>query len=92
MLYREQPRENSGAVTEASLSAQAQRLGLDVTRFRTDLADPAIARAVADDQAAGTRIGVTGVPSFVIGDQLIFGAQPTATFEQAIDAALARAR
>ena len=92
VLYREQPRENSGAVTEASLSAQAQRLGLDVTRFRADLADPALARAVADDQAAGTRIGVTGVPSFVIGDQLIFGAQPTATFEQAIDAALARAR
>ena len=92
VLYREQPRENSGAVTEASLTAQAQRLGLDVTRFRSDLADPAIARAVDDDQAAGTRIGVTGVPSFVIGDQLIFGAQPTATFEQAIDAALARAR
>jgi protein-disulfide isomerase len=104
VLYREQPRENSGAVTEASLTAQAQRLGLDVTRFRADLADPAIARAVDDDQAAGTRLGVTGVPSFVIaGDaaersstvepaQLIFGAQPTATFEQAIDAALARAR
>jgi protein-disulfide isomerase len=104
VLYREQPRENSGAVTEASLSAQAQRLGLDVTRFRADLADPAIARAVADDQAAGTRIGVTGVPSFVIagegaqrsptGDapQLVVGAQPTATFESAIDDALARAR
>lgn len=92
VLYREQPAENSGAVTEASLTAQAQRLGLDVNRFRTDLADPAIARAVADDQAAGSRIGVTGVPSFLMGDQLIFGAQPTATFEQAIDAALARAR
>ena len=92
VLYREQPRENSGAVTEASLTAQAQRLDLDVTRFRTDLADPVIARAVDDDQAAGTRLGVTGVPSFVIGDQLIFGAQPTATFEQAIDAALARTR
>jgi protein-disulfide isomerase len=92
VLYREQPRENSGAVTEASVTAQARALGLDVDRFRADLADPAIARAVADDQAAGTRIGVTGVPSFVIGDQLIFGAQPTATFEQAIDAALARAR
>ncbi len=104
LLYREQPRENSGAVTEASLTAQAQQLGLDVPRFRADLADPAIARAVADDEAAGSRIGVTGVPSFVIaGDRaqrsstsgsspLIFGAQPTATFQQAIDAALARAR
>ena len=102
VLYREQPRENSGAVTEASLTAQAQRLGLDMTRFRADFADPAVARAVADDQAAGSRIGVTGVPSFVIardgaqaggpatGD-LIFGAQPTTTFEQAIDAALSRA-
>jgi protein-disulfide isomerase len=92
VLYREQPRENSGAVTEASLTAQAQGLGLDVDRFRADFADPAIARAVSDDEAAGARIGVNGVPSFVMGDQLIFGAQPTATFEQAIDAALARAR
>ncbi|MDL5158867.1 DsbA family protein [Actinomycetospora termitidis] len=91
-LYRDQRAENRGEVTEATLTDEAARLGLDVPRFRQDLADPAIARAVADDQALGSRLGVGGVPSFVIGDQLIFGAQPLPTFQQALDGALARDR
>ncbi|MFC5061749.1 DsbA family protein [Actinomycetospora atypica] len=91
-LYAEQPAENRGEVTEGSLTALAGRLGLDVPRFRQDLADPAIADAVAADQELGSRLGVGGVPSFVIGEQLIFGAQPAATFRQALDATLARTR
>jgi protein-disulfide isomerase len=91
-LYRDQPPENRGQVTTASLTALAGRLGLDVPRFQRDLADPAIAQAVTADQALGSRLGVGGVPSFVIGDQLIFGAQPQATFEQAINQALAGRR
>ena len=91
-LYREQPAENRGEVTEESLTALAGRLGLDVPRFRQDFADPAIADAVAADQELGSRLGVGGVPSFVVGEQLIFGAQPVATFRQAVDAALARTR
>ncbi|MCD2187919.1 DsbA family protein [Actinomycetospora soli] len=91
-LYTDQAPENRGEVTEASLTALAARLGLDVPRFRADLADPRIADDVAADQQLGSRLGVGGVPSFVVGDQLIFGAQPLPTFQQAIDAALARAR
>lgn len=91
-LYRDQPAENRGEVTDASLTALAGRLGLDVARFERDYADPRITQAVAADQQLGARLGVGGVPSFVIGDQLIFGAQPLATFQQAIDAALARSR
>ncbi|GLZ48836.1 hypothetical protein Acsp06_50210 [Actinomycetospora sp. NBRC 106375] len=91
-LYRDQPPENRGEVTDASLSALAGRLGLDVPRFERDYADPQIARAVTDDQQLGARLGVGGVPSFVIGDQLIFGAQPLGTFRQAIDGALAGSR
>ncbi len=91
-LYADQPAENRGLVTDASLAATATRLGLDVDRFRRDYADPAIAAAVAADQDEGARLGVGGVPSFVVGDRLIFGAQPLSTFQQALDAALAGAR
>jgi protein-disulfide isomerase len=91
-LYADQPAENRGLVTDASLEATAGRLGLDVDRFRRDAADPAIADAVRADQEEGARLGVGGVPSFVVGDQLIFGAQPLTTFQQALDAALARTR
>lgn len=88
-LYAGRPAENAGAVTDASLATTADRLGLDPARFRADYADPAIAQAVADDQRLGASLGVGGVPSFVIDDRLVFGAQPAATFEQVIDAALA---
>jgi len=91
-LYRDQPGENRGAFTEASLAATAAELGLDVDRFRRDAADPAIADAVTADQELGTRLGVGGVPSFVVGDRLIFGAQPLPTFTAALDDALARSR
>lgn len=49
-LYRDQARENTGAVTGASLSATAARLGLDVPRFQRDDANPAIAAAVTADR------------------------------------------
>ena len=91
-LYRDQPPENRGDVTPDTLAATAARLGLDVERFRRDLADPGIAAAVSADQELGARLGVGGVPSFVVGDQLIFGAQPLPTFTTALDAALARTR
>lgn len=85
-LYRQQGRENSGAVTDASLAATARSLGLDLARFQRDYADPAIAAQVSDDRELGAALGVTGVPSFVIGGQMIVGAEPLATFHQAIDA------
>lgn len=91
-LYRDHPPENTGAVTAASLAATAARLGLDVPRFNRDYANPALTAEVAADQQAGARIGITGVPSFVIGDQLIVGAQPVVAFQQVIDAALTRGR
>jgi protein-disulfide isomerase len=40
------------------------------------------------DKAEGSSMGVTGTPAFVIGTQLISGAQPYATVKAAIEAAL----
>ncbi len=91
-LYRNQPPENSGALTEASLAETARGLGLDPARFAGDFADPAIAAEVDRDQGDGARLGVTGVPSFLINGQLVVGAQPVAAFRQVIDGALARVR
>lgn len=87
-LYREQSPENSGALTQESLTAKARGLGLDTRRFSRDVADPDIAAQVDRDQRAGARLGITHVPSFLINGAAIFGTQPTAVFDQAIDAAL----
>ncbi|MDQ2706648.1 MAG: DsbA family protein [Actinomycetota bacterium] len=91
-LYRNQPPENSGALTEASLAETARGLGLDPARFAGDFADPAITAQVDRDQDDGARLGVTGVPSFLINGQLVVGAQPVAAFRQVIDGALAHVR
>jgi protein-disulfide isomerase len=91
VLYREQAAENSGALTEASLTAMARGLGLDADRFARDLADPTIAAAVDQDQHEAARLGITHVPSFLVNGGALFGAQPLATFRQAIDAALTEA-
>lgn len=91
MLFRNQPPENSGALTEASLTSTAANLGLDRERFERDVDDPAIAAAVERDQQDGARLGITRVPSFLINGSFLFGPQPVVTFRQAIDDALARA-
>lgn len=85
-LYHQQGRENSGAITGESLTATARGLGLDVARFQRDFADPAIAAQVSADRELGAALRVNAVPSFVVGGQMIVGAEPLATFQQAIAA------
>ncbi|WP_028933102.1 DsbA family protein [Pseudonocardia spinosispora] len=91
VLYAQQKSENSGALTSAYLTGIAGQLGLDQRRFAADMADPAIAKQVAADQAEGGRLGVTGTPTVIINGDLMSGAQPLADYRQAIDAAYAKA-
>ena len=41
------------------------------------------------DITEGAKVGISGTPSFVIGDELIVGAQPIDAFRKVIDAQLA---
>lgn len=90
-LYANQHPVNSGALTESYLVGLARRLGLNTARFRADMTSPATAHAVKADLQQGTALGINGTPAFLIGPTPVFGAQPTATFEKVINAALARA-
>jgi protein-disulfide isomerase len=67
----------------------AGQLGLDVAAFRTCLADPAIAKAVRDQQAAGAAAGVSGTPTTFVNDKKVVGAQPASIFDEVIAAELA---
>ena len=51
---------------DADLRHESERLGLDLTRFESDLLDPAIATRVDRDVESGTRSGVDGTPSLFI--------------------------
>lgn len=78
-------------MTEQSLMAMARNAGLDVDRFVADLADPAIADAVERDRSDARQLGITHVPSFLVNDELLIGAQSLDTLRRVIDAAAVKA-
>jgi Na+:H+ antiporter, NhaA family len=55
---------NGGRFAEPDLAALAQRLGLDVERFRAELAAGTHTARVAHDAEAARAAGVTGTPAF----------------------------
>ena len=86
-MYADQLPPNSGNLDEDYLASVAEDIGLDVDRFREDMASPEVERAVQEDFAEGQAIGVTGTPAFVINGVPVIGAQPTEVFEQTIEKA-----
>jgi protein-disulfide isomerase len=50
----------------ADLRRYAERISLDLTRFESDLVDPAVAARVERDVDSGARSGVDGTPSLFI--------------------------
>ncbi|MBL8030632.1 MAG: DsbA family protein [Candidatus Doudnabacteria bacterium] len=79
----------------ADLKKYAETLGLNKgtfgfakNKFNQCLDNKETLQAVQGDMTAGTSYGVTGTPTFFIGGKIIVGAQPFATFEQAIEEAL----
>lgn len=91
-MYADQPPPNSGQVDEAYLVDVAERIGLDVPRFRKDLFSGDVAAAVAKDFREGLSRGVNGTPAFFLNGQMIVGAQPLDVFVRAIEQAAAKAR
>jgi protein-disulfide isomerase len=73
--------------------ALAEEAGVkDLDRFMKDLDGKAARDAVAKDQEQAYGIGATSTPSFLINGRPIAGAQPDATFNQAIEAAAEQAK
>ena len=65
-------------------------LKLDAVKYGQCVADPATAKAVRDDTAAGEAAGVDGTPAFYINGVRLTGAQPAEAFEAIIGPELAR--
>ena len=63
-----------GQMTEARVMQIADDIGFDVERLKADMALPEIDQTIERNLALARALGITGTPSFVIGDQLIPGA------------------
>jgi predicted DsbA family dithiol-disulfide isomerase len=89
-LYRGYFSEGRSVFDRESLVELAHDAGIDRDTARAALAEGRYAAAVRDDIEAAQRIGVTGVPFFVIdGRYGISGAQPPAAFLEALTTATA---
>lgn len=75
----------AGPVTSATIAAAARATGVDLSR-PDGRADEEIARNLA----MANRLGMTGTPSWVIGDRVLSGALPLDQLKDAVASARAR--
>lgn len=67
---------NQKNLSENYLISYAEKIGLDVEQFKKDLNDKDIEAKVMEDIAQGKKLGITGTPTFFIGDTKLVGAVP----------------
>lgn len=76
-----------GPVSDASLSAAARAAGLDYAQLTRTAEAPAVEDAIRANLELMRPLGMTGTPSWVIGDRVIVGAQSLDELRAAVKAA-----
>ncbi len=74
----------SGRASEQTAMALAVTLGGDEAALRKEMENPDIAAQVRVTYDLADRLNITGTPSFVIGDQVVFGAVGKDALQQKI--------
>jgi predicted DsbA family dithiol-disulfide isomerase len=64
----------SGRPDAATIEAAARTAGLDLARARQDIADPRVAGEIERNLEFARQLGISGTPSWVIGDEFHAGA------------------
>ena len=91
-MYNKQDAENGGWGNKDDVIALTKPIsGIDADKVAKlmDSKKNDYTKLIAADKTEASSMGIDGTPGFIIGKQLIAGAQPTATFTLAIDALLA---
>jgi protein-disulfide isomerase len=81
--------ENQGSLGDAFYVEAATKLGLDVEKFKTDMASPEVEAQVKADQEQGEKNGIQGTPGFFVNGVAVKGAYPLDHFKGIIDRLLA---
>jgi protein-disulfide isomerase len=86
MLYEAQSEPDG--LERVNLDNLADKLGLDMARFKAALDQHIHQAKVQEDTDAANTIGINGTPAFVINDYYLSGAQPAPAFKKLIKRAL----
>ncbi|MBF9041808.1 thioredoxin domain-containing protein [Rhodobacterales bacterium HKCCE4037] len=71
-------------VTELSLARLASDLGYDSEAIFAAMDDPLVEATINYNRDLGGRMGITGTPSFVFGDQMVQGYVPLANMQEIV--------
>ncbi len=77
--------ENQSALDEASLTGYAERLGLDVERFKADYAAPELRTRAQSEAAAAEKFGAHSTPTFMMNGKLHVGWGSWMSFRQDVE-------
>jgi protein-disulfide isomerase len=66
--------ESTGQANEASALRTAEKVGLDMSKLKKDMASPAVQKELDDTQALAKKLGIQGTPYFLVADRIIPGA------------------
>jgi protein-disulfide isomerase len=71
--------ESPGQANEASALRIADKLGLDLSRLKKDMASEEVRKEIEDTRQLATKMGIQGTPHFIVGDRIIAGAPENLT-------------
>lgn len=77
--------ENQDALHASALKDYAKRLGLNTTAFNACLDSGAMQQRIEIIVKNGVEKGVTGTPTFLINDKIIYGNQPYSVFKSSVE-------
>jgi protein-disulfide isomerase len=89
--FHDQVFANGPDATPATMDSFAKNAGMDLTAFNACRASGKYATAIAASLQEGTRLGITGTPTFFVNGRILVGSQPLEEFVKVIDSELALA-
>lgn len=70
LAFHQELMGTKGRLTSDIINQAARKVGMDVSRLRRDMNDPAIAKLLDDNRARAIAAGVEGTPTFMLNGQL----------------------
>ncbi len=84
MPFHEAMMSHKGNLAEDTVLELAEKVGLDMERLKTDMQAPEVEALLQRHYELADKLGVTGTPAFVIGEELVPGAIDVETMKAKI--------
>ena len=84
MAFHKSMMSHKGTLDQDTVLELAKEVGLDVDRLKADMQSPDVEAVIKHHYDLADKLGVTGTPAFIIGDELVPGAIDVQTMKAKI--------